>query len=743
MGEIAAAHVAGALSLEDAMLVISRRSRLVQTGSREGPRSSRCPWPRRDRSSASSARGSSLGRGYQWPPCDLARGWHRSDGSHARRGRSTWPHGGWYVKGLPATHTPFVDQIAEELTASLAGVSPGPTRVPMISTVTTDPVEGRELDGRYWVRNLREPFAFATVADKLLATGCDVFLEVSPHPVVIGPVMDLLAQANARGLAIGSFVRHEPERRALLRSLASLYATGYDVDWSRLFASPTNFVELPAYPWQRESYWPRGIDARRARPATPVGHLKAESHVADPRAGTTVRERRDQIFDRVMAEVTTVVGAESIDPAQIVRELGVTSLMTLELVARLGAILGRALSSSLFFNYPNVEALADHLAHARESASAEPEPVEMPAFAEPIAIVGMGCRFPGGPTARRRSGSCCATASTRSARCPRALGRRRALTTRTRTRRARCRRAGAGSSTASTGSTPRSSASRRARRGAWIRSSACCSRSRGRRSSTRAWRRTQLDGQPDGRVRRASCTQRLPARCRRGGDPTRIDAYVGTGNALSIAAGPAVATCSACRGRAGRRHGVLVVAGRGPPGVPEPARRRVRLALAGGVNLILSPGASRSPARKARMLAPDGRCKTFDARADGYVRGEGCGVVVLKRLSDARRDGDRILAVIRGTAVNQDGRSSGLTAPNGPAQEAVIRARAAPTRASRRREVDYVEAHGTGTALGDPIEVQALGGGARRRARPRATAPASARSRPTSATSRRRRASPG
>ena len=109
------------------------------------------------------------------------------------------------------------------------------------------------------------------------------------------------------------------------------------------------------------------------------------------------------------------------------------------------------------------------------------------------------------------------------------------------------------------------------------------------------------------------------------------------------------------------------------------------------------------------MMAPDGRCKAFDSRADGFVRGEGCGVVVLKRLSDAQRDGDRVLAVIRGSAVNQDGRSSGITAPNGAAQEAVIRAALAKARV-RPSAIDYVEAHGTGTSLGDPIEAHALGG---------------------------------
>ena len=106
-------------------------------------------------------------------------------------------------------------------------------------------------------------------------------------------------------------------------------------------------------------------------------------------------------------------------------------------------------------------------------------------------------------------------------------------------------------------------------------------------------------------------------------------------------------------------------------------------------------------------MAEDGRCKTFDADADGYVRGEGCGVVVLKRLADAQKDGDRILAVIKGSAINQDGRSNGLTAPNGLSQQAVIRQALANAKIGAA-DVSYVESHGTGTSLGDPIEVNSL-----------------------------------
>lgn len=136
-------------------------------------------------------------------------------------------------------------------------------------------------------------------------------------------------------------------------------------------------------------------------------------------------------------------------------------------------------------------------------------------------------------------------------------------------------------------------------------------------------------------------------------------------------------------------------------------KQECNLALAGGVDLIISHEIS-IIFSKAKMLSPDGRCKTFDASANGFARGEGCGIVVLKRLSDALANGDNILAVIRGSAVNQNGSSGGLTVPSGPSQVAAIRT-ALKNGGVDPAEVSYVEAHGTGTSLGDPIEVGAIG----------------------------------
>ena len=189
-------------------------------------------------------------------------------------------------------------------------------------------------------------------------------------------------------------------------------------------------------------------------------------------------------------------------------------------------------------------------------------------------------------------------------------------------------------------------------------------------------------------------------------NPTGLDIYAATGNALNTAAGrlsyilgingPAMAVDTACSSSLVAVHLACQSLRTG----------ETDLALAGGVNVLLTPEPF-AWLRKAGLMAPDGRCKTFDERADGFVRGEGCGMIALKRLSDAVAAGDQVLALIRATAVNHDGASGGLTVPNGLAQQALVRD-ALKAVHLEPHDLDYVEAHGTGTALGDPIELEAL-----------------------------------
>jgi polyene macrolide polyketide synthase/mycolactone side chain polyketide synthase len=538
--------------------------------------------------------------------------------------------------------------------------------------------------------------------EALLSEDPAVFLEVSPHPLLLGPLADRLGARSKATLLFESLHHGEPARRTLFATVAALYTRGFDIDWERLFAEGGRAVDLPAYAWQRDRFW----FASEEPPSDPT----PSRSLADASAGATPRETGERARALVKREVKEVLGLpndDAIDPRRGFRELGLSSLMSMELLSRLErALPGRALPSSILFNHPNVEALAAYLSGEPSATSSEHRESSAPSK-EPIAVVGMACRFPGGARDPDAFWRCLhegvdAIGEVPANRwdvdrwydpAPQKPGKM-------------CTRWGgflediAGFDAAFFGISPREAEEMDPQH---------------RLLLEVAWEALERAGQaPDELAGRKGGVffglmnnNDYVALKRLLDDPTRIRAHHSTGMATSVAAGrvayllgltgPALSVDTACSSSLVAVHLAIESLRRG----------ECSMALAGGVNAILSPELSVAYSQ-AGMLSRTGRCKTFDASADGYVRSEGCGVLVLKRLSDALEGGDRVLAVLPGAAVNQDGRTSGLTAPNGEAQSAVIRAALADAGLTPA-DVDYVEAHGTGTNLGDPIEFHALG----------------------------------
>lgn len=413
----------------------------------------------------------------------------------------------------------------------------------------------------------------------------------------------------------------------------------------------------------------------------------------------------------IAAQVRSVSGPEAIDSVQGFAEQGFDSLMALKLRARLSRALGLALSTTLVFDHPSVDSLVEHLVGDvldLNDRAARPElgvAATAPALApdEPIAIIGAACRFPG--DADDLDGFW------------RVLSERRVVATEVPEDR--------WDAAAWYDPEPETAGRSYVKHGSFLRDVQAFDAAFFHISPREAQR---LD--PQQRLLLETGWQAIeharqdPSALRH--SPTGVfvamsaveyaeqldvsdagAAYVATGNAPSIAAGrlsyvlglhgPSLAVDTACSSSLTALHIACQSLRQG----------ECEQALVGAVNVLLSPRSFVSLSR-LKALSPDGRCKPFSALADGFGRAEGCAVVVLKRLSDALRAGDRVLAVVRGSAVNNDGPSSGLTVPNGPAQQALLRT--ALARAGvKPSEVDLVECHGTGTLLGDPIEVQALG----------------------------------
>ncbi|MEU9086119.1 type I polyketide synthase, partial [Streptomyces sp. NPDC048357] len=688
IGEVTAAHVAGVLSLPDACTLVAERGRLMQSAPSGGAMVAvnadeadvRALLPESGVGIAAvNGPGSVVISGDTDPVLAMAESF-RSKGVKTKQ-----------LNVSHAFHSHHLDGILDEFADAIRGLTFHAPRIPVISNVTGRPATTDELsDPDYWARQIRGTVRFADGIRTLHDAGVSRYLELGPDPVLAGMARETLAE-QARA-AVSTMRDGQGEVRMLLRALGTLHVTGAEVDWTPLLNGGRR-VALPTYAFQRRRHW--------------TGEARETAPVAEP---APVRDR-EGLLDLVRTHLAAVLGYDAVDmtPLTSFKDLGLTSLTAVELCAQLSGELGLALSGSLVFDHPTPDRFAAYL-HAQLTGHGDARDtvaIQAPGDSiadDPIAIVGMGCRFPGGASSPEelwelvRSGrdSISGLPGDRGWDLDNLFDPDPETSGRTYARHGGFLDDIAGFDAEFFGVSPRE---------------ALAMDPQQRLLLETAWETLEDAGIEPGSLRGSTTGVFIGAMAGDYGPRLDtphggVDGYVLTGNSGSVTSGrlayflglegPAVTVDTACSSSLVALHQAAQAVRSGD----------CALAVAGGVTVMSSPGMLVEFSRQ-RGLSVDGRCKAFAESADGTGWGEGAGLVVLERLSDARANGHRVLAVLRGSAVNQDGASNGLTAPNGPSQQRVIR-RALSHAGLTGADVDVVEAHGTGTKLGDPIEAQAL-----------------------------------